>query len=195
MAHATKNGGNSHGSSHGSSHASHGASHSGGGHGGDSHGAAHGGGGGSHGSAHGGDSHGAAAHGGGGGSHGGGGNSNIFLWILAFIAFCFICDSTCTGFKKMVNGESNSTTTTYTQDVSTKYPLLKKGEAPQRIIIPSGYKCNCTGGGKKYYHQDQNGPREIWGDGTFHQGSEHAAYIDLSYYNEQITVVCEFIKL
>ncbi|HEY5588940.1 MAG TPA: hypothetical protein VIK86_08300 [Candidatus Paceibacterota bacterium] len=192
MAHAAKHGGShsSHGASHGSSHgAAHSAPHSGGDHG-VSHGAAHGGG---HGDSHG------AAHGGGGGSHGGdGGGSNIIVYVLVFILFCFLCDATCTRFKKFVNGENTSSPASYTQPdvstVSTKNIILKKGVAPIRIYIPDGYKCDCSSSGK-FYHQDQNGPKEIWGDGTFHQGSEHAAYFDISYYNEEIKFVCEFIKL
>lgn len=194
MAHSAKHGGGSnsshsasHGASHGSSsNASHGAAVHGGDSHGASHGSAHGGGGSSHGAAHGGSS----PHGG-----GSGGDSNILIWILAFVAFCFICDATCTGFKKIVTGENTSSSPVYTQpDVSTKYIVLKRGSAPIRINIPSGYKCDCSSSGK-FYHQDQNGPKEIWGDGTFHQGSEHAAYFDISYYNEEIKFVCEFKKL
>lgn len=77
----------------------------------------------------------------------------------------------------------------------TEYYLLKKGEVI-RVKVPSGYRYTCSGGGKKYYHQAQNTSKpEIWGDGIYHKAGEHVAYFDLSYYDEEITVVCEFKKL
>lgn len=122
-----------------------------------------------------------------GGDEGGSGFIGLLLIIVVIWA------TTC---SKKENNYSNSTPASYTQpDVSTKYITLKRGAAPIRVYIPSGYRCDCTGGGKKYYHQEQNGPRNLMGDGKFHPGGEHAAYVDLSYYNKEITVTCEFIKL
>lgn len=79
-------------------------------------------------------------------------------------------------------------------EIYTEYHLLKKGEIV-RVKVPSGYSYTCSGGGKKYYHQKQNGPKEIWGDGNYHDAGKHVAYFDLFYYDEEITVVCEFKKL
>ncbi|MFA5773200.1 MAG: hypothetical protein WC908_00810 [Candidatus Paceibacterota bacterium] len=76
----------------------------------------------------------------------------------------------------------------------TKHYFLKKGEVKQ-VDVPSGYSYTCSGGGKKYYHQAQNGPKEIWGDGQYHDAGKHVAYFDLYFYDEEITVVCEFKKL
>lgn len=77
----------------------------------------------------------------------------------------------------------------------TEYHLLKKGEVI-RVKVPSGYSYTCSGGGKKYYHQAQNTPKpELWGDGQYYDSGKHVAYFDLFYYDEEITVVCEFKKL
>lgn len=72
--------------------------------------------------------------------------------------------------------------------------LLKKGEEPKRVYMHDGYKCDYYGGGKKYYHQAQNGKSEIWGGGNCPTGlgSPYATYADLWYYDEEITVVCKF---
>ena len=80
--------------------------------------------------------------------------------------------------------------------VYNEYHTLKKGEVI-RVNIPSGYKCNYYGGGKKYYQQAQNSEKEIWGGGSCPtgKGSPNAAYTDLSYYDEEVIVRCEFIKL
>jgi hypothetical protein len=74
-----------------------------------------------------------------------------------------------------------------------EYPTLKKGEVI-RVNVPSGYSYTCSGGGKKYYHQAQNSEKEIWGDGTYHKAGDNIAYFDLSYYDQEITVVCKFEK-
>ena len=63
-----------------------------------------------------------------------------------------------------------------------------------RVNIPSGYECSYFGGGKKYYHQAQNSDPEIWGGGSCPSGlgNPYASYADIWYYNEIITVKCEF---
>ena len=76
----------------------------------------------------------------------------------------------------------------------TEYHTLKQGEVI-RVKVPSGYSYTCSGGGKKYYHQAQNSQKEVWGDGTYHKAGEHVAYFNLSYYDEEIIVVCELKKL
>lgn len=83
-------------------------------------------------------------------------------------------------------------------DYYNEYHLLKKGEII-RVIIPAGYDCNFYGGGKKYYNQPQNGKKEIWGGNSptktcEKKFNENGSYSDISYYNEEITVRCEFIK-
>lgn len=80
-------------------------------------------------------------------------------------------------------------------EIYTEYHLLKKGEVV-RVKVPSGYKCDYYGGGKKYYHQAQNSKKEIWGGGSCPTGlgNPNASYADISYYDEEITVRCEFTK-
>ena len=91
--------------------------------------------------------------------------------------------------KKIENGERP---TSYTESYT-----LKEGATPIRIIIPDGYKVDYYGGGKKYYHQAQNSPKEIWGGGSCPTGlgNPNAVYADISYYNEEITVMCKFTKI
>lgn len=75
-----------------------------------------------------------------------------------------------------------------------EYNLLKNGDKPIRVYM-NGFKCDYFGGGKKYYHQAQNGPIEIWGGDSncpTGKGSPNATYADIWYYNEEITVVCKF---
>lgn len=80
-------------------------------------------------------------------------------------------------------------------NIYTEYHLLKKGELI-RVNVPSGYSYTCSGGGKKYYHQAQNTScPELWGDRKYHDSGEHIAYFYLIYYDEEITVACEFKKL
>ena len=82
-------------------------------------------------------------------------------------------------------------------DKYTKTYFLKKGEVV-RVNIPDGYKCDYFGGGKKYYHQAQNSEKEIWGGNSkcpTGLGNPNAKYADISYYNEEITVVCEFKRI
>jgi hypothetical protein len=78
-------------------------------------------------------------------------------------------------------------------DIYTEYHLLKRG-GTIRVSVPSGYSYTCAGGGKKYYHQAQNSTRELWGDGKYHDTGKRVAFFDLTYYDEEITVVCEFKK-
>jgi len=79
--------------------------------------------------------------------------------------------------------------------VYTEYYTLKKGEVI-RVNVPSGYSHTCAGGGKKYYYQAQNASKPIiCGGGGYIDVGEHVAYFDLFYYDEEITVVCEFKKL
>lgn len=86
-----------------------------------------------------------------------------------------------------------------------EYHLLKKGADSTVINIPKGYTCDYYGGGKKYYHQAQNGPKEIWGGKKCSKnssgqevptglGNPEARYAYISYYEEEITVMCEFKK-
>ena len=122
---------------------------------------------------------------------------------LVIIVFIFTISSTFKSCKKeYVEKKKNKVEQTQSQSTRaqerpssyTEPYFLQKGKVI-RVNIPSGYKCDCSGGGKKYYHQEQNGIKNIMGDGKFHPGGQNAAYIDLSYYNEEITVVCEFTKL
>lgn len=76
----------------------------------------------------------------------------------------------------------------YTED-----HLLKKGEVI-RVKVPSGYTFTCSGGGKMYYFQAQNSQKEIWGDGKPHTAGNSVGYFDLSCYQEEIKVICEFKK-
>jgi len=80
--------------------------------------------------------------------------------------------------------------------VYTEYYTLKKGEEPIRVIIKSGYKkYELYGGGKQYYCQPQNRKKAIWGGGNcVTNDNPHATYADISYYNEEITVMCKQIK-
>jgi hypothetical protein len=100
--------------------------------------------------------------------------------------------------ENIKNAETESTKrseVTTIPNIYTEYHLLKKGEVI-RVSVPSGYSYTCTGGGKKYYHQAQNASRpELWGDGQYHDSGKHISYFDLFYYDEEITVTCDFKKL
>ncbi len=131
------------------------------------------------------------------------GNPMIKLVLLIIVSILFVVAISST-FKSCKKDyvekrkqnkieETNSKKVTARPSTYTEVHSLKKGQVV-RVMVPFGYKYDSFGGGKKYYHQDQNGRKEIWGDGTFHQASENVAYFELSYYDEEITVVCEFKK-
>ena len=93
---------------------------------------------------------------------------------------------------EVVRGKNNTLPDSYVE-----YHVLKKGEVV-RVNVPDGYKCDYFGGGKKYYHQAQNSEKEIWGGNSkcpTGLGNPNAKYADISYYNEEITVVCEFKRI
>lgn len=114
----------------------------------------------------------------------------IFLSVILFIAITIIW------FKSKSKSDENLSKQEQTETIPsmyTEYHTLKEGKII-RVNIPSGYKCDYYGGGKKYYHQAQNSKKEIWGGGNCPTGlgNPNASYADLSYYNEEITVMCKF---
>lgn len=126
---------------------------------------------------------------------------NVKKWLILILCLIIIIPLSFSGLKSCKSDKKQTEDNTESVRDGNKLPktytklyTLKKGEVV-RVFIPTWYKADCFGGGKKYYHQDQNGPKEIWGDGTFHQGSTNTKFFDLSYYDEEITVTVEFKRL
>ena len=117
----------------------------------------------------------------------------IFLFILLLIAIPIVKNKI---NKSRSEEPSTSNSVGSSNDLPVEYHTLKKGAEPVRVIIPPGYDCDYFGGGKKYYHQSQNGPKEIWGGGSCPSGlgNPNASYADLSCYDEEITVTCKIHK-
>lgn len=71
--------------------------------------------------------------------------------------------------------------------------FLKKGEIVH-LPIAINEICYCSGGGKQYYHQGQNQQKVLIGGGLLCPKTDGVAYIDLSPNDEEISVVCTFMK-
>ena len=126
---------------------------------------------------------------------------NLKKWLIMILCLIIIIPLSFSGLKSCNSDRKQKKDNTESVSDGNKLPktytklyTLKQGEVV-RVFIPTWYKYEISSGDKQFYHQDQNGPKEIWGDGTFHQGSNHTAFFDLYYYNEEITVVVEFKRL
>lgn len=120
----------------------------------------------------------------------------LFLSVIVFIAIIILWLKSGLDDNNPSKERNSAKTEISTPNTHNEYYTLKKGEVV-RVNIPSGYRCNYYGGGKKYYQQSQNSSKEVWGGGSCPtlKGNPNAAYTDLSYYDEEVTVRCEFIKL
>jgi len=110
----------------------------------------------------------------------------VVIWSL-----CFVCKVWKNTFPSKPKEEVVSLPSSYTKSYN-----LKKGERPIRVYIPLGYSCTYDGAGKEYYFQPDNLKKPIiLGKGKTFDGGEHVSFFDLSYYNEEVIVLCTFKRI
>lgn len=125
-----------------------------------------------------------------------------WTWIVFFVFIIIVFIFSGSGKSKEKKPGNKNKNQIESVDRSTlpntviEYKLLVKGAEPIRVQ-KDGYKCDFYGGGKQYYNQPQNSPKHIWGGGNPCDSKEdypYASYADISYYNEEITVMCVYTK-
>lgn len=116
----------------------------------------------------------------------------IFLAVIFFFAMLIIWLKSDPNDNQKKANDANSGIVVLPNEY-TEYHSLKQGKII-RVNIPTGYISYCSSGGKKYYKQPQNGEKIIRGDGGNYNDGTGFAYFDLSFYEEEITVVVEFKK-
>lgn len=117
----------------------------------------------------------------------------VVLFVLLFIAFGIWIISVLSPKSEEKAGNIEQTKTPSLPDRYDEYHILSKGKEV-RVKIPPYYSLYCSGGGKKYYRQPQNGEKVLQGGNLPVPETDRTAYVDLSFYEEEITVVCTFIK-
>ncbi len=127
----------------------------------------------------------------------------LFLFIFVPLLFWGIKTNKTNRKEKIANQRTEvqkSDKTASNKETALPYqytkPYTLKRDEVIRVYTPDGYKCDFYGGGKKYYCQPQNSEKEVWGGDSCPTKKiyPYAKYVDLSYYNEEITVTCKFTK-
>ena len=92
------------------------------------------------------------------------------------------------------SGRTHSVSSSEVPSHYTEYHTLSKIGDSIRVDIPPPYKCKFYGGGKKYYNHPQNCKRQVWGGNSCPTGLDfpEPTYSDISFYQEEITIRCEF---
>ena len=115
----------------------------------------------------------------------------IFLFVILLITVGILVNKPPKG--KTSNSAINRTENNLPNQYTETYTLSTNNQS-SRVNVPAGYTYTVSGGGKKYYHTPQNGTKEIFGDGKYHDVGQNVPYFDLEYFNEDVTVVCNFTK-